>query len=161
MISAIVAVDEDWGIGYQGELLEKIPDDLKAFQGITKNGTVIMGRKTWDSLPIKPLPNRANIIITHNPIYRKGLNVGNFTMDTFKKLLPHLNGKVFIIGGASIYKELLRYCNHVFLTRIYKKHDKVDAYFPELNPDEWRCIYQGEKREYNNISYQFFTYERV
>ena len=64
MISAIVAVNNDWGIGYNGDLLEHIPEDLKYFKKLTENNVVIMGRKTWDSLPKKPLPNRLNMIVT-------------------------------------------------------------------------------------------------
>ena len=67
MISAIVAVDNNWGIGFNGDLLEHIPEDLKYFKELTSGGVVIMGRKTWDSLPKKPLPNRVNIVITSNP----------------------------------------------------------------------------------------------
>ena len=66
MISAIVAVDYNWGIGFNGDLLEHIPEDLKYFKQLTTGNTVIMGRKTWDSLPNKPLPNRTNIVITNN-----------------------------------------------------------------------------------------------
>ena len=71
MIAAIVAVDNNWGIGYNGELLERIPEDMKYFKELTQNKPIIMGRKTWDSLPKKPLPNRINIIITRNPIFYK------------------------------------------------------------------------------------------
>ena len=67
MISAIVAVDENWGIGFNGELLEKIPEDMKHFKELTTNSIVVMGRKTWDSLPIKPLPNRLNMVISRSP----------------------------------------------------------------------------------------------
>ena len=74
MISAIVAVDNNWGIGFNGDLLEHIPEDLKYFKEITDNHWVIMGRKTWDSLPKKPLPNRTNVVITKNPQYSKEAN---------------------------------------------------------------------------------------
>ena len=160
-MAAIVAVDNNWGIGYQGQLLERIPDDLKAFKGITNKGTVVMGRKTWDSLPVKPLSDRTNIIITRNPIPRKGLNVGNFDMPTFKSLLPHLNGRIFVIGGESIYKQLLPYCDYVYLTRIYKDYENVDAYFPALSSNKWKCVYEGDTMKHNDIPYQFFVYERI
>ena len=100
-----------------------------------------MGRKTWDSLPIKPLPNRANIIITHNPIHRKGLNVGNFTMDTFKKLLPHLNGKVFIIGGATVYTQALPLSDRLYLTQIDAEFPEADTFFPEIDQSDWDATF--------------------
>ena len=74
MISAIVAVDENWGIGYDGKLLEKIPEDLKHFKELTNNNVVVMGRKTWNSLPTNPLPNRTNIVITRNPVHFTTIN---------------------------------------------------------------------------------------
>ena len=74
MISAIVAVDNNWGIGYNGKLLERIPEDLKYFKELTNNNVIVMGRKTWNSLPVNPLPNRTNIIITRNPIHFTNIN---------------------------------------------------------------------------------------
>ena len=74
MISAIVAVDNNWGIGFNGDLLEHIPDDLRFFKELTLNNWVVMGRKTWESLPKQPLPNRTNIVITHNPHFSKKAN---------------------------------------------------------------------------------------
>ena len=106
MISAIVAVDNNWGIGFNGDLLEHIPEDLKYFKELTSGCTVVMGRKTWDSLPKKPLPNRYNYIITHNPsedmvIYVIGYLSVCMTMEYLKEnILTQDDRETFIIGGG-------------------------------------------------------------
>ena len=81
MIAAIAAVDENFGIGYNGQLLAHIPEDMARFKALTTNNAVVMGRKTWDSLPIKPLPNRENIVITSHPHPSKDFNVVFWNMD--------------------------------------------------------------------------------
>ena len=168
MISAIVAVDEEWGIGYQGQLLEHLPPDMKYFREITENHIVIMGRKTWDSLSHKPLSKRHNIIIsstlapksefyceTH---YLQIISLKNLNEGTIRGF----DEDIFIIGGGEIYKQLLPYCDRVYITKIFKHHKNVDTFFPNLdiNPD-WRVSESSELKQYNNIFYQFITYERV
>lgn len=102
MINAIVAVDNNWGIGYNGNLLEHIPEDLKYFKELTSNNWVVMGRKTWDSLSKKPLPNRKNLVITNNPtIYNNTNEVNFFTLKQIKLyMLKNKNLTFFIIGGG-------------------------------------------------------------
>ena len=169
MIAAIVAVDENWGIGYNGDLLEHIPEDLKYFKALTTGNIVIMGRKTWDSLPRKPLPNRLNVVITSqtNP---NGCDLINgewikLSMDNIKFQLEYNNqeyDKYFIIGGGQIYKELLPFCERVYVTKIYKSHENVDTYFPNLDEmDDWRLSVIGELQTYNDISYSFNQYDRL
>ena len=166
MISAIVAVDENWGIGFNGELLEKIPEDMKFFKELTTGNTVVMGRKTWDSLPIKPLPNRGNFIISRevpllmeNKAIRMNLDMIKDTMEANK------DENYFIIGGGQIYKELLPLCDRVYVTKIFKSHENVDTYFPDLDEpemwDTWRVTEQSEVKVYNDIMYQFWTYDRI
>ena len=165
MISAIVAVDKDWGIGYQGQLLEHLPPDMKYFKEITSNNTVVMGRKTWDSLPLKPLPNRLNLIVTKNPIGKPIENNYQFVDmgAAIEIILTDVKTDVFVIGGGKIYKELLPYCDQVYVTQILKNHENVDTYFPNLDimTDEWELVNVGELCEYNSILYRFLTYKRV
>ena len=165
MISAIVAVDENWGIGFNGELLEHIPEDLKYFKALTTGYIVVMGRKTWDSLPRKPLPDRTNIIISNqgNLLLENGairlkledllLGIANFEED------------IFVIGGGTIYKELLPFCDRVYVTKIFKSHENVDTYFPNLDePEEWntwKVVEQSKTYTYNDLMYQFWTYDRI
>ena len=161
MISAIVAVNNDWGIGYNGDLLEHIPEDLKYFKTITTNNTVMMGRKTWESLPKKPLPNRTNIVITSNP---NMYNDAEF-MDLFDAklyLIYNKNDDIFIIGGGQIYEELLPLCDRVYVTKIFKDHDQVDTYFPNLDEsDEWAPAMQSALHTYKDLTYQFWQYDRI
>ena len=166
MISAIVAVDEDWGIGFNGELLEKIPEDMKYFKELTTGNTVVMGRKTWDSLPIKPLPNRGNFIISRetpllmeNKAIRMNLDMIKDTMEANK------DENYFIIGGGQIYKELLPLCDRVYVTKIFKSYENVDTYFPDLDEpemwDTWKPVHMGKTKVYKDLLYQFWTYDRI
>ena len=163
MISAIVAVDNNWGIGYNGELLEKIPEDMKYFKELTTNNVVIMGRKTWDSLPKKPLPNRTNIVITNQK--KSEENGAKFMTleDAMRYAIVNRPTDVFIIGGGQIYKKLLPICNRVYVTEILKDHKDVDTYFPNLDKDpEWEISTCTELRfSEKDIPYAFLTYDRI
>jgi dihydrofolate reductase len=168
MISAIVAVDNDWGIGFNGDLLEHIPADLKYFKTLTSGNTVVMGRKTWDSLPKKPLPNRYNYIITHNFPEGIAINVIDnlsvcMTMEYLKdNILTQNDRETFIIGGGQIYKELLPLCDRVYVTKINKSHENIDTYFPNLDElDEWTLGESSEVYEYKDFTYQFCQYNRL
>ena len=164
MISAIVAVDNNWGIGFNGDLLEHIPEDLKYFKELTSNNWVVMGRKTWDSLPRKPLPNRKNLVITNNPIaYNNTNEVNFFTLSQIEVfMLKNKNLTFFIIGGGQIYKELLSLCDRVYVTKIFKDHDQVDTYFPNLDEsDEWAPAMQSALHTYKDLTYQFWQYDRI
>lgn len=164
MISAIVAVDENFGIGFNGDLLEHIPEDLKHFKELTSGHTVVMGRKTWDSLPKKPLPNRHNLVITKDPsIYELTNEVWFYTLRQIEVLmLKNKNVNYFILGGGQIYEKLLPICDKVYLTKIMVSHENVDTYFPNIElMDNWKCIEQSEIKQYNDISYQFKTYSRI
>ena len=164
MISAIVAVDKDWGIGYQGQLLEHLPPDMKYFKEVTENHVVICGRKTWDSIP-KPLIRRLVIVISN-----KGFKVepGAIFLD-MPHAMVHINQvkdddeqEWFIIGGGEIYKQLLPYCDRVYVTKIEKSHKDVDTYFPNLDENpQWEVSTCSELREYENTSYIFLTYDRI
>ena len=165
MISAIVAVDRDWGIGYQGQLLEHLPPDMKYFKEVTENHMVICGRKTWDSIPKKPLTRRLVIVISN-----RGFKVepGAVFLD-MPHAMTHINQvkdddeqEWFVIGGGEIYKQLLPYCNRVYVTKIEKSHKDVDTYFPNLDKDpQWEVSTCTELRDYGNITYAFLTYDRI
>ena len=163
MISAIVAVDKDWGIGYQGQLLEHLSPDMKYFKELTMGNIVIMGRKTWDSLPQHPLPNRINFVITHNN-HQSSEMTAFISMDEALQRLKdaYEEDEWFVIGGGSIYEQLLPLCDRVYLTMIGKAHKDVDTYFPNLDKDpNWEIDTCTDLRDYNGIPYAFLTYERV
>lgn len=168
MIAAIVAIDNNWGIGYDGELLERIPEDMKYFRELTMDNIVIMGRKTWDSLP-GVLRRRINIVIS-SKLWLDGSVAYTTSMEHVQDTLHQLrigeaycNKDIFIIGGGSIYEQLLPYCDTVFLTHIGKDHKNVDTYFPRIDKDpEWEITTCTELREsVTGIPYAFLTYERI
>ena len=170
MISAIVAVDNNWGIGYQGQLLEHLPPDMKHFKELTMGNIIIMGRKTWDSLPVKPLQGRSNIILSRTLqrgswIYDSEAHYIQFTPNATEynlKTFQNSSNHFFVIGGGQVYEQLLPYCDRVYVTLIEKSHDNVDTYFPNLDKsNEWEIDTCTELREYNGIPYAFLTYERV
>ena len=163
MISAIVAVDNNWGIGFNGDLLEHIPEDLKYFKELTSGYAVVMGRKTWDSLPKKPLPNRFNVVITSQERHFEEMTA----FIPFSEAVSRLKHSPkednwFIIGGGQIYKELLPYCDRVYVTKIFKDHDQVDTYFPNLDEsDEWASAMQSALHTHKDLTYQFWQYDRI
>lgn len=164
MISAIVAVDNNWGIGYNGDLLEHIPEDLKYFKELTTGHIVVMGRKTWDSLPKKPLKDRLNIVISSQPKEVLGDLSIRISMEEAKirLALSSADEEWFIIGGGTIYKELLPICDRVYVTKILKDHENVDTYFPDLDKSpEWEIDTCTDLRTSDNINYAFLTYDRI
>ena len=174
MISAIVAVDKDWGIGFEGQLLEHLPPDMKYFKETTMGNIVIMGRKTWDSLPVKPLINRHNVIISKSIPETKLPQIitdredpvtfvqMNSLIQNWEKVKRFSNKDIFIIGGGEIYKQLLPYCDRVYVTFIGKSHDNVDTYFPSLDTDSnWRLERILQSGEENGICYEMCLYQRI
>ena len=162
MISAIVAVDNNWGIGFNGDLLEHIPEDLKYFKQLTSGHSIIMGRKTWDSLPTKPLPNRRNYIISSEQPKILYENAIRFQMDDALTFLNYTWEDVFVIGGGLIYEKLLPLCDRVYVTKIFKDHDQVDTYFPNLDEsEEWAPAACTDIRQHKDLTYQFWQYDRI
>lgn len=162
MISAIAAVDKNWGIGYNGELLESIPADLQHFKTLTLGHPVIMGRNTWASLPKKPLPQRLNIVIS-----RQNFAVPEDTIilsleDIITELKkPEPDKEIFVIGGGFIYQQLLPYCDRVYLTKINKSYDNIDTYFPNLDTTgEWAIKPLTDRANYKDFTYQIYQYDR-
>ena len=169
MIAAIVAVDNDWGIGYNGQLLEQLPPDMKHFRELTENHMVIMGRKTWESLPRKYLPRRVNVVVTHvdEPYIENATVFCNMkhVMNQAVPILQQSNDDIdwFIIGGGQIYKQLLPICDRAYVTKIINRnHIHVDTYFPNLDKNpQWAISECGELQDYNGIQYAFLTYDRI
>lgn len=152
MIAAIVCVDKNLGIGSCGQLLESYPEDMTFFKKKTSGNIVIMGRKTWDSLPKKPLSNRLNVIITSKPIENTD-SIIFITMEDFIKQLDELKKDprdIYIIGGASIYEQLLSYCDKIYMTMIPKVYENADTFFPQLNQKEWKIIRENQTK---NVSF--------
>lgn len=160
MINIIVAVASNGAIGKDGDLLWHISEDLKYFKKTTLNSTVVMGRKTWEALPFKPLKNRRNIILTKNEDFtEKNAEVFHQIQDIIS--LNKENENLFIIGGGAIYKEFLPYTDKIYLTKIYKDFD-ADTFFPTINEDDWKEVYKSERQkdEETQLEFQFFVLER-
>lgn len=166
MISAIVCVDKNFAIGNNNELLINIPEDMKFFKEKTTDSVVIMGRKTYDSLPVKPLPNRTNIVVTSkanelNKIDRNGVMfvTMNF-IEAYLETVPlSRETDYYIIGGEQIYKELLHYCDNVYVTKVNYAYDNADTFFPNIDEmPNWEVVSASKVKEYNSIKYQFYEY---
>jgi dihydrofolate reductase len=160
MISIIVAVSEDWGIGKDNELLWHISEDLKRFKRLTTGSTVIMGKKTWESLPRKPLPGRKNIVLTDDP---QEIIDGSVTAYSIKDALDKCEKKeeIFIIGGGSIYRQFMPIADRLYITHVHKKAP-ADIYFPEIDLSIWEVVEKEEFRasENNSIPYTYTVYEK-
>jgi dihydrofolate reductase len=159
IISIVVAISENHVIGKDNKLLWYLPNDLKHFKDITTGHTVIMGRKTYESVG-KPLPKRRNVIITRQDIAIEGCEVAN-SIETALALSKD-EEEVFIVGGAEIYKQSLHLTNRIYLTIVHKEFDG-DSFFPEINKNEWNEVYREDYQpdEKNSLPYSFITYERT
>ena len=160
MISIIVAVSEDLGIGKDNELLWHISEDLKRFKKLTSGNAVIMGKKTWESLPRRPLPGRKNIVLTDDPHESIENSVTAYSIDdALDKCGP--GEEIFIIGGGSIYRQFMPIADRLFITHVHKKAP-ADIFFPEIDRSVWEIIEKEEFKtdESNNIPYTYTIYER-
>ena len=167
ILNLIAAVDADWGIGRNGDLLCHNPVDMKFFREMTKGHPVVLGRKTLESFPgQKPLKNRVNIVLSarHPETEEAEGETRLVYCQSKEKVLERLaefeEDEVFVIGGASIYRLFLPECRKAYITQM-KNHLDPDTYFPNLDeaPD-WRLAKAGEWQEYEDIVFRFCVYER-
>lgn len=162
LMKAIVAVDKNWGIGREGGLLTALPEDMKFFRTTTRDGVVIMGRKTLESFPQgKPLKNRVNVMLTANPFFhQEGVVICRGVEEIIKEIKQYDDEKCFVIGGQSVYEQLLPYCDTAYVTYM-KKDYKPDTYFPRLDEKpEWELVKNGGDRLYEGLHFEFRTYQR-
>lgn len=159
----IVAVDKNWAIGCGNKLLVSIPADMKFFRESTTGKVVVMGRKTFESLPGgQPLPNRTNIVLTKNSDYQvKGVDVVHDIPELLNELKKYNQEDVYIIGGESVYRAFLPYCKTAYVTKIDYAY-QADTYFPDLDQDkEWNLVGVSEEQTYFDLEYVFAKYERA
>jgi dihydrofolate reductase len=160
-ISIIVAVADDGSIGKDLELLWRLPADMKHFKNLTTGHTILMGRKTFESLPKGALPNRKNVVVsTSKDMEFKDCYVYDSLLEALETHSD--DGEIFIIGGATIYKQTLPYANKIYLTRVHSTFPEANIHFPELNLDEWTITEQELHKadEKNPFDYDFVTLER-
>ena len=158
----IVAVDENWAIGYKNELLIRIPADMKMFRQETTGKVVVLGRKTLETFPGgQPLKNRTNIILSTNKDYKvKDATVVHSIDELLEELKNYADEDIYIIGGETIYRQLLPYCNVAHITKIDRSYE-ADAFFTNLdeNPD-WEVTAESDEQSYFDTTYSFVKYER-
>lgn len=160
-LSAIVAIDENGAIGKNGDLLCYLPADLKHFKTITMGHTIIMGRRTWESLPKGALPGRKNVVITRNTDFEApGAEVYHSLDEALQATIQ--DDKRFIIGGGMLYNEAFELTDTLFLTRIHASFSDADTFFPSFDSSEWKEISceDHEADERNPYPYSFIELRR-
>lgn len=161
-MNMIVCVDDRWGIGCGEQLLVNIPDDKRFFREKTTGGVVLAGRKTMETLPgYRGLPRRKNLVMTHDPQYQFPDAVSVHTVEeALRELRRYEEDRQYIIGGGEIYKLFLPYCNRVYVTKVHQTFP-ADVFFPDLDADPaWKSASQSECLRYEDLAYQFLTYEK-
>ena len=160
-MNAIVVVDQNWAIGRDGGLLVHLPGDLKYYKEKTIGNVTVVGRKTLESFPGgKPLPNRTNIVITRNPHYEaEGCILCKSKEEVMERLKEYDDEKVFIAGGAEVYRQFMEECDVFYVTKIFAEFE-ADRYFPNLDEAGCRITWESPMQEEKGISYQFLKYER-
>ncbi|MFZ2286505.1 MAG: dihydrofolate reductase [Bacteroidales bacterium] len=160
MITIIAATDRNNGIGYRNNLLAHLPGDLQRFKKITMGHCLIMGKKTWESLPVRPLAGRQNIVLTDNLPDCFDCAATARSIDEALALCEP-GREIFIIGGGSVYRQFMPLADRLMVTHIDGEFP-ADTFFPEIDPDEW---YVSEKEKYlagdpGTISFTYKTYLR-
>ncbi len=162
-MNLIVAVDNNWAIGSHNGLLYNIKQDMQFFRKTTLNKVVVMGRNTLESFPNgAPLKNRINVCVNAEKGFeRDGVIVVNSLPELFAKLKKYKSDDIFVIGGASIYAQLLPYCSTAYITKI-DAEKMADVFFPNLDANkDWKLVSNGETREENGINFKFCVYNNV
>ena len=157
MLSIIACISQtNRAIGYQNRLLYHIKSDLTRFRELTTEHAIIMGRKTYESLPNGALPHRRNIVVSNSMKEMKGCEVYP-NLEAALKAAEGKTEETFIIGGESIYRQRLPVARKLYLTVVDDTPQQADAFFPEINPEEWELI-EKEMRNENGLSFSFLTY---
>ncbi|MDD3360145.1 MAG: dihydrofolate reductase [Hespellia sp.] len=162
-MNLIVAVDANWGIGKNNKLLVSIPSDMKFFREATGGKVVVMGRKTLESFPNGlPLKNRTNIVMTRDLSYKADGAVLVHTVEEMREeLKKYKEEDIFVIGGESIYRQMLPYCTTAYITKIDHEFD-ADTFFPNLDEmEDWKMVYESEEQTCFDLEFAFTTYKRI
>lgn len=162
MISIIVAIAENYAIGKKGGLLCHLPADLQHFKQITSGHPVIMGERTYLSLPKHPLPNRKNIVVSDNPAFDDPLAI---VVRSIPEALQHVDAdeEAFVIGGGMIYRQFMGIADKLYITHIHHSWDDADTFFPVIEPHVWRqtAAEYREADEKNPYPLTYAEYLRV
>ena len=162
-MNIIVAADKNWAIGKNNKLLVSIPQDMKFFRETTTGKVVVMGRKTLESFPGgQPLKKRVNIVLTQDKNYHvNGADIVHSIDALLEELKKYPAEDIYVIGGESIYRQLLPYCDKAYVTKIEHAYD-ADTFFPNLDEDpQWRMTKTSDEQTYFDLEYEFTIYERL
>lgn len=162
-MNIIVAADNNWAIGNRNRLLVSIPRDQKNFREETTGKVVVLGRKTLETFPQgQPLQNRTNIILSRDAGYRvKGATVVHSLEELLEELKKYDSKDVYIVGGESVYRQMIPYCDTAHVTRIDRAYE-ADTYFPDLDLDpQWKIVADSDEQTYFDIAYTFLKYQRI
>ena len=162
-MNLIVAVDNNWAIGNKNKLLVSIPNDMKHFREETTGKVVVLGRKTLETFPQgQPLKNRTNVILTKNKNFKvKDAIVVHSLEALLEELKNYEDEDIYVIGGDSVYKQLLPYCTVAHVTKVDHEYE-ADTYFPNLDKDlTWQITAESDEQTYFDLPYQFLKYERI
>lgn len=158
-MTLILSADCDWAIGKDGGLLAHIPEDMKFFRTATADSVVVMGRKTWDSLPKKPLAGRYNCVLSRDGAQREGAQVFR-SVEEFLEFAKTAPGRIYVIGGAEVYNELLPYCSEALITRVYECFGG-DTFFTDIEHDRQWELAEVSPTVYSECrTIRFFRYVR-
>ena len=159
MISIIAAVADGNAIGKDNALLWHISEDLKYFKKITSGHSIIMGRKTFESIG-RPLPGRKNIVVSRSPLDRDDVEQASDLESLLKSLSRKRKEEFFVIGGGSVYASAMKYARRLYITRVYSKAEGADTFFPEIDEKKWEIVEKSEvlHDQENNIDFQFIVY---
>ena len=161
-VNLIAAVDSNWGIGLKGQLLVSIPADKKFFRELTVGKVVVMGRKTLAEFPNGlPLQERTNIILTRDKNFKvRGGIVVHSIEELHEELKKYNSEDIYVIGGGSVYKQLVEECDVAHITKIDYAFE-ADTYFPNLDEkEEWKIVADSEEQTYFDLEYYFYRYEK-
>lgn len=161
MLSIIVAIAENYAIGKKGDLLCHLPEDLRHFKTITAGHTVLMGERTFFSLPKHPLPNRRNIVLTDQAGKTFDGAEAVYSIDEARSLVP-AEQEAFVIGGGMVYRQFMTIADKLYITHIHHSWEDADTFFPEIDPAIWRqtSAERHEADEKNPYAYTFAEYVR-
>lgn len=160
-----LATDQNFAIGYQGQLLFHISEDLKRFKRFTTGQIIVMGRNTYESLPNRPLPNRTSIVVTHGNLESQENLYVIHSLEELEPLLQRLNPQgekeVYVIGGGVLVAELINSLKEAYITMVQHRFDRVDAWIPNLDSeDRWIMVEESDPKPYKDWTYTFRKYVR-
>ncbi len=158
-MTLILVADNDWAIGVNGGLLTRLPADMKRFREITSGSTVVMGRKTYESFPKRPLPDRENCVISRTVTELEGAKCFP-SIESFLEYAKTVENDIYVIGGGEIYMQMLPYCDKAYITRVYESFGG-DTFFTDIDAlPEWELVESSDIIETNCHKIRFMNYVR-